>query len=328
MKVVLIPGDGIGKEISTSLLKVAEALKCPMEWQVFEAGAEHYEESGVLYEEGLLEAIRHTGIAIKGPTATPIGTGFRSLNVQLRKEFDAYANIRPIQSIPGIETPYKNVNLVIFRENTEDLYSGVEVHALKIITRRASERIIRAAFEYAQKEGRKKVTAVHKANIIKQADGLFLSVFDEVAKEYPRIKTEKIIVDAACMKLVMNPNQFDVLVTMNLYGDILSDLCAGLVGGLGFAPSVNRGEEVSIYEAVHGSAPDIAGKNLANPTALLMAFEMLLKDCGYSKEAKILHNSLREVIEEGLSLTPDQGGQATCTEYTNAIIQRIQDALH
>lgn len=335
MKVVLIPGDGIGKEIAQSVLEISKQLPSNIEWLIYEAGAEYYEKTGKLFEDGLFEAIQENRIALKGPTATPIGKGFSSINVQLRKEFNTYANIRPIHSLPSIQTPYKDVDLVIFRENTEDLYSGIEekisedeIHGIKVITRSASEKIIRAAFEYAIKEDRKKVTAVHKANIMKQADGLFLEVFEEVSKEYPTIEKEMVIVDACCMKLVMNPNQFDVIVTMNLYGDILSDLCAGLVGGLGFAPSVNQGEEIAIYEAVHGSAPDIAGKNLANPTALLMALEMLLKDQGYLEDAYLLEKALSSVMEEGKVLTKDMGGTSSTTEYTNAIIERIQHENH
>lgn len=330
MKVVLIPGDGIGHEIAKSVKDISQALQCSVEWEEYQAGAEYFEREGKLFQDGLMEAIAQTKIALKGPTATPIGKGFRSINVQLRKHFNTYANIRPIHSIPGVDTNYQNIDLVIFRENTEDLYAGIEyyyqndvAHALKVVSKDACARIIREAFTYAKTNNRKKVTAVHKANIMKIADGLFLDVFREIAKEYPDIETEEVIIDALCMKLVQHPEQFDVLVTLNLYGDIISDLCAGLVGGLGFAPSVNKGDTISIYEAVHGSAPDIAGKNLANPTALLMAFEMLLRDTNQTKEADNLHKALFETIQDGKTTTSDIGGTGTTTSFTEEIIRRI-----
>lgn len=330
MKVVLIPGDGIGHEIAKSVKDISQALQCSIEWEEYQAGAEYFEQEGKLFQDGLMEAIAQTKIALKGPTATPIGKGFRSINVQLRKHFNTYANIRPIHSIPGVFTNYQNIDLVIFRENTEDLYAGIEyyyqndvAHALKVVSKDACARIIREAFTYAKTNNRKKVTAVHKANIMKIADGLFLDVFREIAKEYPDIETEEVIIDALCMKLVQHPEQFDVLVTLNLYGDIISDLCAGLVGGLGFAPSVNKGDHVSIYEAVHGSAPDIAGKNLANPTALLMAFEMLLRDTNQTKQADCLHKALLETIQDGKTTTSDIGGTGTTTSFTEEIIRRI-----
>lgn len=335
MNVVLIPGDGIGKEIAKSVMEVSDALQCDITWDVFEAGAEYYEKYGEFFAPGLLEAIQKNGIALKGPTATPIGKGFRSLNVQLRQHFNTYANIRPIHSIVGVPTPFTNVDLVIFRENSEDLYTGIEyqykegiMHGIKVISKEASERIIREAFIYAQENNRKKVTCVHKANIMKQTDGLFLDVFQEIAQEYPDIESDACIIDALCMKLVQQPQMFDVLVAPNLYGDIISDLCAGLVGGLGFAPSVNRGKEVSIYEAVHGSAPDIAGKDLANPTALLMAFEMLLNENGKRDKAQQLHDAVFDVIKEGKIVTKDIGGSATTSAFTKTIIERIQHEMH
>lgn len=330
MKVVLIPGDGIGKEISQSVKEVSEALSCPIEWEEHKAGADYYKESGNLIEPGTLEAIQKTGIALKGPTATPIGTGFRSINVQLRQHFHTYANLRPVHSIPGIKSRYENVDLVIVRENTEDLYKGIEymldddtANGVKLITRKACERIVKFAFDYAVKHHRKKVTAVHKANIMKLTDGLFLDAFHHVAASYPDIEADDVIIDALCMKLVMDPTQFDVLVTENLYGDIISDLCAGLVGGLGFAPSANIGEDVRIYEAVHGSAPDIAGQNKANPTALLLSFAMLLKDNGMMDKAEKLENAIYSLTKEGKHLTADVGGSSTCTEFTKAIIERL-----
>ena len=330
MQIVLIPGDGIGKEIAESVKKVSAALNCGIDWLEYEAGAEYYEKSGQLLEEGLLEKIKETGIALKGPTATPIGKGFRSINVQLRQTFQTYANLRPVHSLSGVKSRYEDVDLVIFRENTEDLYRGIEfmidedtAEGIKIISRKASERIIRAAFEYAKNNNRKKVTAVHKANIMKLADGLFLDTFETIAEEYPDIESDSVIIDALCMKLVTDPSPFDVLVTENLYGDIISDLCAGLVGGLGFAPSANIGDDVTIYEAVHGSAPDIAGMNKANPTALLMAFAMCLNDIGKKDEAARLNKAIEAVIAEGRTVTADIGGNASTEEFTQAVIGRL-----
>lgn len=330
MKVVMIPGDGIGKEISESVRTVSDALETGIEWETYQAGAEYYEHSGKLMEDGLTEAIQQTGLALKGPTATPIGTGFRSINVQLRQTFHTYANLRPVHSIAGVPSRYENVDLVIVRENTEDLYKGIEymvdentAHGIKLITKNASRRIAEFAFDYARKNGRKKVTAVHKANIMKQTDGLFLSVFKEVAEEYPDIESDSVIIDALCMKLVTDPTQFDVLVAPNLYGDIISDLCAGLVGGLGFAPSANIGEDVRIYEAVHGSAPDIAGMNRANPTSLLLSFAMLLKDNGMEEKGRKLENAIYEVMQEGTHTTADIGGKASTAEFTEAVRERL-----
>ena len=331
MDVVLIPGDGIGKEISASLKNVADALDCGIRFLEYRAGAEYFEESEKLIEDGLLDKIREVKLAIKGPTATPIGTGFKSINVYLRQSFNTYANARPIRSIEGVKTRYDDVDLVVIRENSEDLYKGVEymydsdtAHSIKIITRKASERIIRYAFDYAVKNNRRKVTCVHKANIMKLSDGMFLDAFNEVAEDYPDIEADSVIIDALCMKLVTDPSEFDVLVAPNLYGDIISDLCAGLAGGLGFAPSGNIGDEVKIYEAVHGSAPDIAGRNIANPSAILMAFAMLLNDSGMKEKADILNKAILEVLKEGKTVTPDVGGNSTTSEYTAAVIERIK----
>ena len=330
MKVVLIPGDGIGKEIATSVEKISAKLQTGIEWIPFQAGADYYEKTNQLMEDGLLDKIQEVKVALKGPTATPIGTGFRSINVQFRQYFKTFANLRPIHSIEGVKSRYENVDLVIVRENTEDLYKGIEymydantAHGIKLITKEASERIVRYSFEYAKKYHRKKVTCVHKANIMKLTDGLFLHTFQEVAKDYPEIESDSVIIDALCMKLVTDPTQFDVLVAPNLYGDIISDLCAGLVGGLGFAPSANIGNDVVIYEAVHGSAPDIAGKNLANPTAILMSFVMLLKDHGMEDKGQKLTNALREVIKEGKQVTKDVGGNSTTDEFVNAIMEKL-----
>ncbi len=330
MKVVLIPGDGIGKEISESVRRVSEALGTGIEWDEFAAGAEYYDESGSLMQPGLVEAIEADGLALKGPTATPIGKGFRSINVQLRQRFNTYANFRPVHSRVGVKSRYDNVDLIVIRENTEDLYMGLEykigddtAHGIKLITRQASERIARFAFEYAKKHGRHLVTCVHKANIMKYTDGLFLDAFNHVAADYPDIEHNSVIVDAMTMKLVTDPTQFDVIVAPNLYGDILSDLCSGLVGGLGFAPSANIGDNQVIYEAVHGSAPDIAGKDLANPSALLLALAMLLRDHDMEDKAKAIENAIDEVVRKGEHTTHDIGGNAGTKEFTDAVIAEL-----
>ena len=335
MKVVLIPGDGIGKEISESVKEVSKVLKTNIEWETHFAGAEYYEKTGKLFDDGMMDAIQVTGIALKGPTATPIGTGFRSINVQLRQKFSTYANLRPVHSIEGVKSRFEDVDLVIVRENSEDLYKGIEymydantAHGIKLITKEASERIARFAFEYAKKHHREKVTAVHKANIMKICDGLFLEAFNKVAEEYPEIEHDSVIIDALCMKLVVDSTKYDVLVTENLYGDIISDLCAGLVGGLGFAPSANIGEDVVIYEAVHGSAPDIAGLDKANPTALLLSFSMLLKDHDMSDKAEILEKAIYRVIKEGKYTTEDIGGHAGCKAFTAEIVKVIENEIN
>lgn len=330
MKAVLIPGDGIGREIAESVKAVSRALDTGIEWQEYAAGAEYAAEHGELLQPGVLDAIGQCGWALKGPTATPIGKGFRSINVQLRQRFNTYANLRPVRTLPGVAARFDNVDLVIVRENTEDLYKGIEymltddiANGVKLITRDASLRICRFAFDYARRHGRRKVTAVHKANIMKLTDGLFLSCFRQVAADYPEIEADDVIIDALCMKLVQKPEQFDVMVAPNLYGDIISDLCAGLVGGLGFAPSANIGDKVRIYEAVHGSAPDIAGKNLANPSAILMAFAMMLKDLGQAGAADRLNNAIQAQVAEGKVVTADIGGTAATTEFTQAVIARL-----
>lgn len=332
MKAVLIPGDGIGREIAESVREVSAALDTGIEWQEFAAGAEYAAESGELIAPGTLDAIEACGWALKGPTATPIGKGFRSINVQLRQRFSTYANLRPVHTLPGVPTRFDNVDLVIVRENTEDLYKGIEymlndeiANGVKLITRPACEKICRFAFDYARKNGRKKVTAVHKANIMKLTDGLFLRTFREVAAEYPEIAADDCIIDALCMKLVQKPEQFDVLVAPNLYGDIISDLCAGLVGGLGFAPSANIGDSTRIYEAVHGSAPDIAGQDKANPSAILMAFAMMLNDLGETDKAAKLNAAILAQVEEGKVVTADIGGTAGTKEFTRAIISRLAE---
>ncbi len=331
MKAVLIPGDGIGREIAQSVRVLSDVLETGIEWQEFEAGAEYAATHGELIAPGALDAIEACGWALKGPTATPIGKGFRSINVQLRQRFNTYANLRPVRTLPGVATRFDKVDLVIVRENTEDLYKGIEymldedtANGVKLITRPACERICRFAFDYARANGRKKVTAVHKANIMKLTDGLFLSTFREVAKKYPEITAGDCIIDALCMKLVQRPEQFDVLVAPNLYGDIVSDLCAGLVGGLGFAPSANIGEKTRIYEAVHGSAPDIAGQNKANPSAILMAFAMMLSDLGMAGKAARLNQAILDLVGEGKTVTADIGGGATTTQFTAALAEKLR----
>lgn len=330
MDIVLIPGDGIGPEIVESVKEVSDAMKLDMTWHTYHAGSEYYASNGKLVEDGLMDAIAEYGIALKGPTATPIGTGFRSINVMLRQQFGTYVNLRPVHSIRGLKTRYDDVDMVIIRENSEDLYKGIEymydndtAHGIKLITRAASVRIFEFAFEYARKNHRRKVTCVQKANIMKMTDGLFLSCFKEVAQKFPDIEADSCLVDAFCMKTVTDPSQFDVIVTENLYGDIVSDLCAGLVGGLGFAPSANIGDDVRIYEAVHGSAPDIAGQDKANPSAILMSFAMLLNDHGMKEQAERLNSAIDRVIAEGKHTTCDIGGKAGTKEFTRAVIERL-----
>lgn len=330
MQAVLIPGDGIGPEIAHSVRQVSSALNTGIEWQEYQAGAEYAETHGELLEPGLPDAIARCGWVLKGPITTPVGTGFRSITMQLRQRFGTYVNLRPMHSLPGLATPFDHVDLVIVRENSEDLYKGIEymldentANGVKPITRLACERICRFAFAYARAHGRKRVTAVHKANIMKLTDGLFLSAFRAVAKEYPEIAADDSIIDALCMKLVQQPEAFDVLVAPNLYGDILSGLCAGLIGGLGFAPSANIGEGARIYEAVHGSAPDIAGRNIANPSAILMAFSMMLRDLEMQDKADRLDRAILDQVAEGKNVTADIGGNATTTEFTDALIARL-----
>lgn len=330
MKAVLIPGDGIGPEIAKSVEALTTAMNLDIEWVKYRAGAEYAKETGDVFGPGLVEAIEQYKWALKGPTATPIGTGFRSVNVALRQKFATYANVRPIRSFKGINSRYDDIDLVIIRENTEDLYKGIEyklnenmANGVKLITREASEKICRYAFEYAKINHRHKVTAIHKANIMKYTDGLFLEAFRDVAKCYPDIEAQEVIVDNMCMQLVLRPETFDVLVAPNLYGDIVSDLCAGLVGGLGFAPSGNIGDEYRIYEAVHGSAPDIAGQNIANPSALLLAFALMLEDLGKIEAANALRIALSKVVEKQETVTPDIGGHASTTEFVDAIIKEL-----
>ncbi|MBM3817542.1 MAG: isocitrate/isopropylmalate dehydrogenase family protein [Acidimicrobiia bacterium] len=328
--ITLIPGDGIGPEVSSAVVTILERAGLDVEWESHLAGVEALERKGSTLPSDLLDSIRRNKVALKGPVTTPVGGGFTSVNVGLRKALDLFANLRPVWNIPAVPSKYTGIDLVIVRENTEDLYSGLEhevipgvVESLKIITAQASERIARFAFEHARKHGRTRVTAVHKANIMKMGDGLFLSSVKKVAAEYPDITCDDRIVDAACMHLVMKPAQFDILLLPNLYGDIVSDLCAGLVGGLGVVPAANLGTDIGVFEAVHGSAPDIAGKGLANPTALLLSAILMLRHIAEGPMADRIMAALGTVLEKDHILTRDLGGTASTAEFTNAIVRRL-----
>lgn len=331
-RVTLLPGDGIGPEITAAVVRIIDAAGVDIEWDSHLAGTEALGRYGDPLPDDVLESIRTNRVALKGPITTPVGTGFTSVNVRLRKTLDLYANLRPVKSLPGITTPFGDIDLVIVRENTEDLYSGLEhvvvpgvVESLKIITEKASTRIARFALDYARREGRRKVTAIHKANIMKLSDGLFLDCFHKVAKEYPDIETDDKIVDNACMQLVMRPQQFDVLLLENLYGDIVSDLAAGLVGGLGIVPGANIGELGAVFEAVHGSAPDIAGKNLANPTALLESAILMLRYLGEREAAERISHAVDQTISVRHVRTRDLGGTASTTEFTETIVACLRE---
>lgn len=328
--ITVFKGDGIGPEITDCVLKILDAAGAQLRYEIYNVGAAEYEAHGALIPQEAFNSFEQTRVLLKSPITTPIGKGFRSLNVTLREKYDLYANIRPAKSSVAVKTPFENVDIVTFRENTEDLYTGKEeqidentVYAYKIITRKASTRIIRDAFEYARKNGRKKVTCVHKANILKMSDGLFLSIFYEIAKEYPDITADDKIVDNVTMQLVMRPQTFDVMVMPNLYGDIVSDLTSGLIGGLGLLPSCNLGTDYSMFEAVHGSAPDIAGKGIANPTALLWSACMMLEHLGQADVAAKIRAAVDQVLAEGTATTPDIGGSAGSSAYTDAIIARL-----
>ena len=330
--ITLIPGDGIGPEVTSAVVRIIEATGVEIEWESFVAGAEALSRFGDPLPEPVLESIRRNRVALKGPLTTPVATGFTSINVRLRKTLDLYANLRPVKTIPGLVTPFGDIDLIVVRENTEDLYSGLEhvvvpgvVESLKIITERASTRIARFAFEHARAEGRKLVTAIHKANIMKLSDGLFLDCFRRIAPEYPEITADDKIVDNACMQLVMKPQQFDVLLLENLYGDIVSDLAAGLVGGLGIVPGANIGELGAVFEAVHGSAPDIAGKNMANPTALLQSGILMLRYLGERAAADRIHDALQHTLGVRNVRTRDLGGTASTTEFTEAVVASMKD---
>jgi isocitrate dehydrogenase (NAD+) len=332
-QITLIPGDGIGPEVADATVRAVEATGVAVEWERVEAGAKALAETGQLLPDDVLASLECTRVGLKGPTATPIAGGHQSINVALRKRLGLYVNFRPVRMLPGLRTRYSDlaIDLYIFRENTEDLYSGLEhevvpgvVESIKIITQTASMKIARAAFEYARREKRRKVAAIHKANIMKMSDGLFLKCCRTVAAEYPEIGYTELIVDNACMQLVMRPETFDLLVLPNLYGDIVSDLAAGLVGGLGIVPGANLGEHHAIFEAVHGSAPDIAGKGLANPTALMQSAALMLAHLGERDAARGLQAAVEKVYAEGRHLTGDVGGSAGTVEFTDAVIQAIR----
>lgn len=329
--ITVFKGDGIGPEITDAVLTILQAAKAPLAYEIFQVGIPLYESCGELISEKAFASFEKNKVLLKSPITTPIGSGFRSINVLLRKKYDLYANVRPAKSNPAIVTPFADVDIVTFRENTEDLYVGVEeqidtdtVHATKIITRKASERIIRAAFAYARVNHRKRVTCVHKANILKMSDGLFLSCFNKIAKEYPDIVSDDRIVDNMCMQLVQYPQAYDVLVMPNLYGDILSDLTSGLIGGLGLMPSANLGSEYAMFEAVHGSAPDIADKGIANPTAFLWSACMMLDHLNEQAVANNIRQAVDQVLFHKEWLTPDLGGQATTKQFTQAIIDMLR----
>ncbi|MFH0794332.1 MAG: isocitrate/isopropylmalate family dehydrogenase, partial [bacterium] len=326
-----IPGDGIGPEVVGAAVKVLEATGLRFEWESFEAGGDVAVKYGSALPDAAMDSIRKNGVALKGPITTPIGQGYASANVALRKRLNLFASVRPVRSIPGIKTRYENVDLIVVRENTEDLYSGLEhlvvpgvVESLKIITEKASLRIGNFAFRSARHLRRKKVTAIHKANIMKLSDGLFLECTRKAATNYPEIKYEEMIVDSTCMKLVTDPCRFDVLLMENLYGDIISDLCAGFVGGLGVVPSANYGEDVAVFEAVHGSAPDIAGRGIANPTAVIMSAVEMLRYLHEEEAADNIATALFRVFSDGNVRTPDLGGSATTDDFTNAVIGNMQ----
>ncbi len=328
--VTLIEGDGIGPEISRATTRVIEATGVEIDWEPIKAGINAIPDYGSPVPEILLESIRRNKVALKGPLTTFVAKGFSSANVGLRKALDLYANLRPVHSIDGIKSRYDNVDLIIVRENTEDLYAGLEhiitpgvSQSIKVITTHASTRIGQFAFEYARKTGRKRVTAVHKANIMKLSDGMFLESIAAVAQNYPDIKYDDVIVDALCMKLVMDPNQFDILVLSNLYGDIVSDLAAGLVGGLGVVPGANIGLDCAVFEAVHGSAPDIAGKGIANPSALLFSGVLMLRHLKEDSAADRIMNSIKKVFREGTHTTRDLGGKATTEEFADEVIRHL-----
>lgn len=329
-KITLIPGDGIGPEITKAATRIIDATGVECEWIEHEAGIRAYEKTGNPLPPSLLDSIRENKVAFKGPLTTLVGEGFPSANVALRKELDLYTNLRPVRSVDGVTTRYEDVNLVIVRENTEDLYSGIEhmimpgvTQGLKVITSHASIRIAQFAFDYAKKRGRKRITAVHKANIMKLTDGLFLESARKVSEDYPGIEFDDRIVDNLAMQLVLNPNQFDMLLLSNLYGDIVSDLCAGLVGGLGMVPAANIGEEYAVFEAVHGSAPDIAGKGIANPTALTFSGVLMLRHLGEDAAADNIIQAAFSVLKEGKIRTPDLGGTASTQEYADAVIAAL-----
>ncbi|HEH9403468.1 TPA: isocitrate dehydrogenase [Aeromonas bestiarum] len=331
-KITVIPGDGIGPSIIESAIQILTHAGCDFEYEYADAGLVALEKHGELLPQATLDLIEKNKVSLKGPLTTPVGGGFTSINVSLRKKFNLYANVRPVISFKGTRSRYDNIDIITVRENTEGMYSGAgqkrsddnqSAEAMSIITRDGAKRIVKFAFELARQEGRKKVTIIHKANILKSTSGLFLEVAREVAARYPDIQSEEMIVDAACMNLVMYPERFDVMVTTNLFGDILSDLCAGLVGGLGMAPGANIGDGAAIFEAVHGSAPDIAGKNIANPTSVILASIQMLEYLGMQDKAERIREAVRATIESGDRVTRDLGGTASTSEFTQSIIDRL-----
>ena len=329
-RITLIPGDGIGPEVAAAVVKIIAASGAAIEWEQHIAGQQALDKFGKTLPDDLLESIKRNGVGLKGPITTPVGKGFTSVNVGLRKALDLYANLRPIRALPNIPCRNPTLDLVVVRENTESLYSGLEheiipgvVESLKIITEKASTRIARFAFEFAHSEKRKKITCTHKANIMKMSDGLFLQCFRNVSKDYPNVESADMIIDNASMQLVMRPEQFDVLLCENLYGDIVSDLCAGLIGGLGLVPGANIGEKGAVFEAVHGSAPDIAGKGIANPTALLQSAILMLRHIEERAAADRIETAMLAVFEEGRVRTRDVGGASTTDEFAEAIIKKI-----
>ncbi|KAA9129838.1 isocitrate dehydrogenase [Marinihelvus fidelis] len=332
-KITVIPGDGIGPEIMNATLRVLDALDTDFEYEEAFAGLAALEAHGDLIPDATLESIARNKLVLKGPLTTPVGKGFRSINVTLRKEFDLYANVRPVVSLPGTRSNFENIDIITVRENTEGAYlaadaqvseDGKQAESKTIVTRKGCERITRYAFDMARREGRKKVTIVHKANILKAVSGMFLDVAREVSADYPDIESSEMIVDATCMKLVMDPWQFDVIVTTNLFGDIISDLCAGLVGGLGLAPGANIGENAAMFEAVHGSAPDIAGQGIANPCALMLAAAQMLAHLDMEPQARRLRQAIRDTLEARDRVTPDVGGNGSTRSMADAIVERIQ----
>ncbi|WP_263383395.1 isocitrate/isopropylmalate dehydrogenase family protein [Granulicella arctica] len=336
-KVTLVPGDGIGPEVTAAVVKILEsaggATGVSFDWHTFDAGADAFAKTGEYIPKALYESIEQNRVALKGPVTTPIGGGFSSINVTLRKKFDLFANFRPIKNLPGLKTNYPGVDLIIFRENTEDLYAGLELmivpgvaQSLKIITEKGSTRISKAAFDYARKHGRKKIHSIHKANIMKLTDGLFLDCARKVAAGFPEVEYKEHIVDNTCMQLVMNPYQYDILLTENLYGDILSDLCSAFVGGLGLVPGANLGHECAIFEAVHGSAPDIAGKDMANPTALLQSAVLMLHHLDEAATAERVQAGIEAVYTAGTTLTKDVGGTSGTKAFADAVIAAMESA--
>lgn len=326
----LIPGDGIGPEVTDAAVRVIREAGVDIDWRIVELGAEALEKYGTQIPDHAIQSVRETRVALKGPVTTPVGVGFQSANVLLRKALQLYASLRPVKNVPGIGSCYTGIDLIVIRENTEGLYSGIEhevvpgvVESLKIITRSASSRIARFAFDYAIRNGRKKITAVHKANIMKKSDGLFLECAREVAASHPEIEYEEMIVDSTCMQLVMNPYRFDMLLMENLYGDILSELCSGLVGGVAVVPGANIGDDAAVFEAVHGSAPDLAGKNVANPTGIILSAVMMLRHIGENDAANRIEQAIFDVLRRGDVRTPDLGGVATTVQMTDAVVQAM-----